>query len=440
MAGPGIRYWEFARVLGRQFDVTLAVPPFVPMDTAPSVEAFPATIRVCTDEASMHNLVADCDVVITLGVVLLFYPSLCDLDKPLVVDLYNPFLLENLQRQATADLLQKVSSYEGFLDALRAQVGAADFFVCADEKQRDYWLGVLSALGRVNPYTHRHDATLRRLIDVVPFGLPDVPPKRTRQVLKGVYKTIDADDKVILWGGGIWNWLDALTLIRAMGLIIGQRKDVKLFFMGIERPNVSAVRMEAAHQAIDLSKDLGLHDRYVFFNDWVPYAERQNFLLEADIGASLHLDHIETRFSFRTRLLDYVWAGLPTIATTGDVLSKALADEGLARLVAPGDVKGVAETILSMLDDQNLRAECAPAFSRMAAHYRWDVTTQSLVAFCGSPYLAPDKDYVGRWSGTVRNRSSLLRLLANAWRALRLGGITGLVRQSREYVQWRMNK
>jgi glycosyltransferase involved in cell wall biosynthesis len=385
-------------------------------------------------------LVADCDLVITLGVVLLFYPSLCDLGKPLVADLYNPFLLENLQRQATADLLQKVSSHEGFLDALRAQIGAADFFVCADEKQRDYWLGVLSALGRVNPYTHHHDSTLRCLIDVVPFGLPDVPPQHTRRVLKGVYKTIGADDKVILWGGGIWNWLDALTLIRAMRLILGHRRDVKLFFMGIERPNVSVVRMEAAHEAIGLSKELGLYDRYVFFNDWVPYAERQNFLLEADIGASLHRDHIETRFSFRTRLLDYIWAGLPTIATAGDVLSKALADDGLARLVAPGDVKGVAETILSMLGDRNLRAECAPVFRRMAGNYRWDVAARPLLEFCASPYLAPDKDYLSRGSGTVQNASSLQRLLANAWRALRLGGTAGLVRQTREYVQWRMNK
>ena len=47
----------------------------------------------------------------------------------------------------------------------------------------------------------------------------------------------------------------------------------------------------------------------MFFNeDWVAYDDRQNYLLEADVGVSTHLDHVETEFSFRTRILDYLWA------------------------------------------------------------------------------------------------------------------------------------
>ena len=57
-------------------------------------------------------------------------------------------------------------------------------------------------------------------------------------------------------------------------------------------------------------------DHTVFFNDgWVPYAERGAWLAEADIGVSAHFDDIETRFAFRTRLLDYLWAGLPIVTT-----------------------------------------------------------------------------------------------------------------------------
>ena len=43
-----------------------------------------------------------------------------------------------------------------------------------------------------------------------------------------------------------------------------------------------------------------------------------NFLLEADIGVSTHVDHVETAFSFRTRILDYLWAVPPVVTTTGD--------------------------------------------------------------------------------------------------------------------------
>ena len=57
----------------------------------------------------------------------------------------------------------------------------------------------------------------------------------------------------------------------------------------------------------------------MFFNEgWVDYDDRQNYLLESDIGVSTHLDHIETAFSFRTRILDYLWASLPIVATAGD--------------------------------------------------------------------------------------------------------------------------
>ncbi len=77
------------------------------------------------------------------------------------------------------------------------------------------------------------------------------------------------------------------------------------------------------------SEELGVLNRNVFFNDWVPYGERQNYLLEADVGVSLHLDHVETRFSFRTRVLDYIWVGLPMVLSAGDALSDLVARQEL---------------------------------------------------------------------------------------------------------------
>jgi glycosyltransferase involved in cell wall biosynthesis len=440
MAGPGIRYWEFAQALGRHFRVELLVPPFVSMDVVPTAKSLPASLHICTQARELRALIEDCDVIITRGVVLTAYPFLAELGKPLVLDMYNPILLEGLQREAEADLLRRLTTHENDLAALRLQLHTGDFFICADERQRDYWLGMLSAVGRVNPYNHQRDPTFRHLIDVVPFGLPEEPPQHTCAVLKGVYKTISADDKVILWGGGIWNWLDAPTLIKAMPLILRQRSDVKLFFMGTKRPNPEMAKMKAVDQAIALSKELELYDRYVFFNDWVLYEERQNYLLEADIGASLHLEHIETHFAFRTRLLDYVWAGLPALVTGGDVLSEALAAQDLAYVVAPGDVDSVAQAILSMLGNPTLRVDCASRFRQIAARYRWKVVTRPLVEFCAAPHLAPDKAYLRQRPFSVEKPGSWRRLLLKGWRALQLGGLSGFLRQSKEYLHWRRSK
>lgn len=439
MAGPGIRYWEFARALGQRFPVKLIVPPYVPMDPTPDIKPPPgASLFVCASSGELAEATKTCDVLVTLGTSLLFYPFLLTLNRPLVLDLYSPFLLEGLQRETEADLLEQLTAFENSLGRLVIQLRAGDFFLCASEKQRDYWLGLLSALERVNPHTYRQDPTLRRLIDVVPFGLPAGPPRHTRPVLKGVYRNIGPDDRVILWGGGIWNWLDADTLIKAIPLVLRRQANVRLFFMGIQRPNENVARMAAVDRAINLSRELGVYDQAVFFNDWVAYDERQNYLLEADIGASLHLDHVETRFSFRTRLLDYVWAGLPTVATRGDVLGESLAALGLARLVEPGDVEGLACAILDLLDRPGLRQESAPKFRQVAARYHWDIVLQPLIDYCAAPYLAPDKAYLSR--RPLARPKTLRRLMVHSWRALRAGGVAGLLRHSRQYLQWRLGR
>src|SRR5438128_997196 len=82
------------------------------------------------------------------------------------------------------------------------QLRRGDFFLCASQRQRDFWLGMLAAAGRVNPYTFAADPVLRRLIDVLPFGIPDDAPQRARPAIKGVVPGIGPDDQVVYWGGG----------------------------------------------------------------------------------------------------------------------------------------------------------------------------------------------------------------------------------------------
>jgi glycosyltransferase involved in cell wall biosynthesis len=227
-----------------------------------------------------------------------------------------------------------------------------------------------------------------------------------------------------------------------MPLILEQRADVKLFFMGINRPNRDVIKMEAANRAIILSQELGLYERSVFFNDWVPYDERQNYLLEADVGVSLHLEHVETRFAFRTRLLDYLWAGLPVVSTRGSVMGETLAAHGLACLIAPGDVEGVAQAILNLLNDPTSRADHATQFRKVAADYHWDVVVRPLIDFCASPSFAPDKDYLRqrRLLGDVTRQDSWRRLLLKSRRALQLGGVSGLLERGKEYIRWRARR
>jgi glycosyltransferase involved in cell wall biosynthesis len=124
------------------------------------------------------------------------------------------------------------------VDVLRRAALAGDFFICASERQRDYWLGLLDVCGRTNAHTYLADPTLRTLIDVVPFGLrADELPRASAPAIKGVVPGIAREDRVILWGGGLWEWLDPLTLIRAVARIEAQHPDVRLVFFSARHPN-----------------------------------------------------------------------------------------------------------------------------------------------------------------------------------------------------------
>ena len=87
------------------------------------------------------------------------------------------------------------------------------------------------------------------------------------------------------------------------------------------------------------------------FNDgWVPYEERGAWLLQADCAVAAHRDHLETRFSHRTRLLDCLWAGLPIVCTRGDELAERIAREGLGEAVPPADPAALAAALARVLD------------------------------------------------------------------------------------------
>ena len=131
----------------------------------------------------------------------------------------------------------RLAIHQRGVDVVLEQLQAADFLICASERQRDFWLGALSVANRINPYTSEADPSLRSLIDVVPFGLPAEPPRPSRSGIKGLVPGIAETDIVVLWWGGIWNWFDPVTAIEAMASLGSDVPGLKLYFTGVDHPN-----------------------------------------------------------------------------------------------------------------------------------------------------------------------------------------------------------
>ena len=173
------------------------------------------------------------------------------------------------------------------------------------------------------------DPALHKLIEPAPHGIrPDPLPEHATPAVRGVYAGISATDKLLIWNGGIIDWYDPATLLRAMAKIREHRDDVKLVFVGGAYPGLGSVGLGARfNEAIELSKELGLYNSHVFFDvSWVPYERMKDYMVEADLAVCTYFNNLETHFSFRTRFVDVFWAELPLVCTEGDVLADMVRD------------------------------------------------------------------------------------------------------------------
>ncbi|TAK89109.1 glycosyltransferase [Patescibacteria group bacterium] len=379
MAGPGIRYWEFAKALSANHQVTLAAP------NHPDVTGEGFKI-VSYNNKAIGKFLDGYDVIISQSIS----PTMAYLARRnntrVILDYYDPILLEGLEIYKHQPMQTQANKNSRFLAELQLSLQFADSVICASQKQRDLWLGSLMGLGRLTPDAYAQDVSLNRLIDVVPFGLQDDEPKKTGEGFRkklGIAK----DDTVLLWGGGIWNWFDPLTLIKAVHQVSQKRDDIKLVFMGLKHPNSDVPEMEMATEAVNLAKELDLYDKQVFFNyGWVPYGERQNHFLEADIGVSTHFNHVETRFSFRTRVLDYFWTELPIIATEGDSMAELIAARNLGITVPYENIDALAEAIIKLADDKKFAKEIKNNIKQIREEYRWQKVVSPIRSMIEHPH------------------------------------------------------
>jgi GT2 family glycosyltransferase/glycosyltransferase involved in cell wall biosynthesis len=428
MAGPAIRAFHIAEALSAEHDVRLVSTSSCVLDD----ERFECVSRTF---AGLRADVDWADVVIFQGFLLTHAPWLARTNKVLIPDLYDPMHLEQLEQTRGDAHAGRATDVASTTEALNLQLRRGDYFICASVKQRHFWLGQLAGVGRLNPNTYDRDPSLQSLLAVVPFGLPSELPARQNSPIKGgSVPGIGPTDKVILWAGGIYNWFDPLTLLRAVAKLAGNHPNIRLFFLGTQHPNPLVPKMRMVAQARELAETLGIADKFVFFNEgWVAYDDRQNYLLDADLGVSTHFEHIETTFSFRTRILDYLWAGLPIVATEGDTFGDLISQRGLGIAVPEQDIDALAAALEKTLFDDDFARQCRVNVERTAREFTWPVALAPLIEFCRAPRRATDLARHGARDEHQRERldgTSMRRDLGLASQYLREGGIRELTRRA----------
>ena len=338
------------------------------------------------------------DAAIIQGKVLVDHPELAESDTPLAYRLVRCLSIWKHFTAGADDNILRIDLIEGARQTLLAQARRGDFFICSNQTQRDHWLGWLSAAGRVNHHNHDADPTMAHLIDVAPFGLDRIlePPssesEAKRRRLRGMFGQIGPDDPILVWAGGLHDWLDPVTVVRAMppcstrtrmqgssslrDLIRTPRSRRWVPGVGRSQPQ----RNSDCSERRSCSSINGCHTTNVF--DWIA---------DGSIGVVAHHDHVETRNSHRTRLLDHLAVGLPTVSSGGDPASDLLRAEVPHCSFLPVTPRrwgrrspGWCETPIDV-------TAMGRAARTLAGTMHWEQTLGPLVKWMENPSPAPDR-------------------------------------------------
>ena len=347
MAGPGIRAWHLAEEIARIAPTTL-------------IARFDATLPGTATFAMANYGSADADDASRDASVLVGQPARRFGRKrrgqKLVADLFDPTVLELRElygnRPSVRQRVHLAAEWWRVTEALLR----ADLLICASPQQRRFYSGLQAS-----------DAPWIQ----VPFG---IDPSELSAGPK-------PQDNLLIWGGGVWEWLDPATAVDAVLRLNAEGLACRLLFLGRTRPSRELVDRRREDR---FSQLLEVGNGFVSANsEWVPYRERLAWLRSGRVTIMLHRATPEAEYSIRTRMFDSIAAGIPVIATEKGFAADLVQSEGLGVVVPPGDVGAVAAAARKLLKDDVFHSSCVMNLERIRPAFTWSRVTGPLTATIG---------------------------------------------------------
>ncbi|HXI14675.1 MAG TPA: glycosyltransferase [Thermoanaerobaculia bacterium] len=281
--------------------------------------------------------------------------------KRVIWDLFDPVVLEMKEMTRAPIALRHRVHFEREWWRLRRALASGAARIHATPAQRHFYSGVFSALrGHAGDWG---DSWLH-----VPFGVEEVVPARGGDEHR-------LETPSLIWGGGVWEWLDPATAIEAVRQANQGGVRCTLRFLGLSRPDdmSSNESLRKTRALIDSAPGL------VVTNEWTPYRERSQWLLASRASIMLHRKSLESDYSIRTRFFDSLWCGVPVIASEGGYVAEIIRDEGLGVIVPPGDRGAVVAAIGRLFEDDEFHASCVKNMERVKPRFLWRRVCEPLV-------------------------------------------------------------
>jgi len=248
-------------------------------------------------------------------------------------------LIYDTHEVETARAGMKLRWWACFLE--RALIHRADRVICTNQTRADY----TQRRYRIPPPT-----ILRNL----PAYIEPPPSRIIHERLN-----LPREAKIVLYQGGIQPERGLEQLLKAAPLIQGGL--VVLVGSGRLKP---VLQQQA--------RDQGLEDK-VFFHDAVPVDELPQWTASAYVGLQILQNTCFNHYSsLSNKLLEYLMAGIPIIASDLPEMRRVIEDTGAGLLIDSSDPRQIAEAVNRLLGDEKLRAEMLEKAKTARRKYSWE--------------------------------------------------------------------
>jgi glycosyltransferase involved in cell wall biosynthesis len=374
--GGGLRCWGLSRGLvanHADLEVTVAFNA----EHAPKgklVKEFEGVNIATWKMDELAGLLAGYDTVLVsycMGGLSVAVAQLIRPDQQLVLDCYVPIYVEVSARNSK-NIDEEYAAFHGDLGRWSAVLHRGDFFLCASEAQKDYYRGVLSAVGRINPVTYGQE-----LILIVPYGIYREDAVATHQPISKLIGKDAGNFKKVLWFGGIYPWFDLRVLVSSVKAA-NASVPTKLIIVGARNPfNSHPDFVKKYEELVDYIKTEQLEDT-VIMQDWVSFDDRANWYLDSDLVVVVNKLGEENGLAWRTRLVDFMWADLPIITNGGDPLGEELLAADAAMRFSGSSASDMSSDLVALLGDEGRLRSLKANIVKLRANYFWDVATSRL--------------------------------------------------------------
>ena len=381
--GGGMRVWGLAKGLkANGLDIAVAVNNSFPQELSEHEGIRLINWSLDDQFASLINSYDSVVMSYCMGDPSVFVVDNINDGVQLILDAYVPIYVEVSARESE-DIDTEYENYMADIGRFNKVLRRGDYFLCANEAQKTFYTGVLSSLGIINPRSYRQDRIL-----VVPFGIHNEALKASENPYQKL--GIKSSDFVVLWFGGLYPWFRVEELLDAM-LSLSKNKAIKFVFVGGKNPfNPNPDFFKQYDKAVAFSDKHGLNGSSVFFVDWVDFSQRVNWYVHSDMVISLNQPGEENKYSWRTRVMDYVWGELAILSNGGDPLSEDLITAQAAIRLPELSAKAIESAINDLYTHEQKLTAVKKAIKELKPGYYWDSVTkpvESVIAQGSLPYV-----------------------------------------------------